>query len=159
MRAEAQREHQWLQKFVGLWTYASEVPGEDGQVHRYTGSERVRALGDLWIVGEGEGEMPGESHGKTLLTVGYDPARGCYRGTWIGSMMTHLWIYERGTLDEAAQALTLESTGPGMTPGTTARYRDVFTFHGDGRRVLTSYIEGEGGEWQPMMSTTYRRSG
>jgi hypothetical protein len=35
--------------------------------------------------------MPGGGAATMFLTLGYDPQRERYVGTWIGSMMTHLW--------------------------------------------------------------------
>ena len=74
--ARPKPEHLWLQKLVGEWTYESEGTMEPGgQVHRHTGSERVRAIGEIWILGEGECPNMDGSPGTTLLTLGYDPAK------------------------------------------------------------------------------------
>lgn len=156
MKADPQQEHQWLQKLVGEWGWESECdePGKPKQ--KMTGSERVRSLGGLWVVGEGQGEMPGGGIATTVLTLGYDPQKG-YLGTWIGSMMTHLWVY-RGTLDAAGRALTLEAEGPSFTePGKTALYHDVITFDSDDTRRLTARVRGNDGQWTEMMTMTYRR--
>ena len=45
------------------------------------------------------------------MTLGFDPQKGGYVGTWIGSMTSFLWIY-RGTLDRAEKILTLDTEGP-----------------------------------------------
>src|SRR5688572_16447612 len=112
MHAEPQKEHQWLQKLVGEWTSESEMEMEPGKSpERCKGTESVRSLGGLWIVGEGSGEMPGGGLATMILTLGYDPQKGRYVGTWVGSMMTHLWIYE-GSLDAAGKVLTLDTEGP-----------------------------------------------
>src|SRR5687768_17755328 len=34
-----------------------------------------------------------------VITVGFDPAKGNFVGTWVGSMMTNLWVY-KGWLEE-----------------------------------------------------------
>jgi Protein of unknown function (DUF1579) len=60
MQTEPQREHQWLQQLVGEWTYEAEATTDPGQPpSKFEGSERVRSLGGLWILAEGQGEMPG----------------------------------------------------------------------------------------------------
>jgi len=47
--AEPKKEHKWLRRFVGEWTYKSSVPAQAGQpAHDVTGTESVRAIGDLW---------------------------------------------------------------------------------------------------------------
>ena len=55
--------------------------------------------------------MPGGGPATTLMTLGYDPEKKRFVGTWIGSMMTHLWIYD-GALDAAGKVLTLDAEGP-----------------------------------------------
>ena len=45
-------------------------------------------IGDLWLLAEGRSEMPGGGTGTMLITLGFDPARGRYVGTWVGSLMT-----------------------------------------------------------------------
>jgi hypothetical protein len=157
MHAEPQEEHNWLQKFVGDWTYEAESqePGQPSQ--KSTGTETVRSLGGLWTVGEGQGEMPGGGAATMIMTLGYDPRRQRFVGTWIGSMMAHLWVYE-GRLDRATSTLTLESDGPGMAgDGTLARYRDVIEFRGNDHRVLTSHVLSDDGEWHRFMTADYRR--
>jgi len=55
--------------------------------------EVVQSLGGLWIVAKGEGEIPDGGTGNTIMTLGYDP-RTTAIGTFIGSMMMHLWILQ-----------------------------------------------------------------
>jgi hypothetical protein len=159
MQAEPHKEHRWLQKLVGAWTYAGECSMGPGQPStKATGSERVRALSDLWVMAEGQSEMPGGGMAATQLTLGYDPQKGRYVGTWIGSMMTHLWLYEEGSLDAGKRVLTLNSEGPGMSgDGTLAKYRDVIEMKSDDHRVLTSHVQGEDGSWQSFMTAHYLR--
>src|SRR5918999_1281570 len=106
----------------------------------------VTALGVLWILAEGQGEMPGGAAATTVLTLGYDPQQQRYVGTWIGSMMTHLWVYN-GVLDAAGRVLTLTAEGPHFTAeGTMAQYKDVIEFKSEDHRVLTSHMLGDDGE-------------
>jgi len=55
--------------------------------------EVVQSLGGLWIVAKG-GEIPDGGTGNTIMTLGYDPQNNRYVGTFIGSMMMHLWILQ-----------------------------------------------------------------
>jgi hypothetical protein len=119
----------------------------------------VRSLGDLWVLCEGSGEMPGGGTATTLMTLGYDPQKARYVGTWVGSMMTFLWMYD-GSLDAAQTTLTLESEGPSFTAeGKLAKYRDVIELKGDDHRVLTSHVLGDDGTWNSFMTSHYRRKG
>ena len=157
-KAEPQEEHRWLHKLVGEWDMEAEsamAPGEPPM--KTTGTESVRSLGGLWIVAEGEGEMPGGGSGTSLMTLGYDPQKERYVGTWVGSMMTHLWVYD-GSLDAGKKVLTLNSEGPGMSgDGKLAKYRDVIELKSDDHRVLTSHVQGEDGSWQSFMTAHYWR--
>src|SRR5918996_849417 len=124
-----QKEHEWLHKLVGEWTYEADAPESgDKPAGKVTGSERVRSLGGVWVIAEGQGQMPGGDHGFTVMTLGYDPDKKRFLGTWIGSMMTHMWVYD-GELDAAQRVLTLNSRGPSMSgDGTLANYQDVIEF-------------------------------
>jgi hypothetical protein len=158
MFATPQKEHQWLQKLVGDWTSEAEMLEPGKPPEKSKGTERVRSLGGLWIAAEGEGDMPAGGSATMLLTLGYDPQRKRYVGTWIGSMMTHLWVYE-GDLDATGRILTLETEGPSMTgDGKMAKYRDTIELKSDDHRVLTSHMLGDDGRWQPFMTAHYRRT-
>lgn len=158
MQAEPQAEHRWLQKFVGDWVYEVEAQMEPGKaLEKCTGTESVRSLGGLWILAEGKGTMPGGGAAAMMLILGYDPQMKRYVGTWVGSMMTHLWVYA-GVLDADGKTLTLDTEGPDMSvEGRMAKYRDVYEFTDDDRRTLTSHVMGKDGAWQVMMKARYRR--
>ena len=69
MKAEPQKQHQWLQSLVGEWTYESECSmGPDKPRQKFKGSESVRSLGGLWVLCEGQGEMPGGGSATMLMT-------------------------------------------------------------------------------------------
>lgn len=158
MPVQPQKEHQWLQKLVGEWTYETEaMMGPDQPPVKSTGTETVRSLGGLWILAEGQGEMPGCGPATTLMTLGYDPQKQRYIGTWVGSMMTYLWQYD-GELDAGETVLTLSADGPSMTGDEKlAKYKDVIEFKSDDHRVMTSHMLRDDGQWQHFMTTHYRR--
>lgn len=157
LMAEPQKEHQWLQKLVGEWTYEAECNmGPDQPASKSKGAETVRSIGGLWVLCEGTCEMPGGGPATMLMTLGYDPKKKRYTGTWIGSMMTHLWVYD-GQLDATGKVLTLSAEGPNMAvEGKTAKYKDIIEFK-NGRRVLTSHMRGDDGKWHQFMTANYRR--
>jgi hypothetical protein len=158
MNAEPQQQHQWLQRMVGEWTSEAEaIMGPDKPPETFRGTESVRSVGGLWTVGEGRGDMPG-GIATTIMTLGYDPARKRFIGTFIGSMMTHLWVYD-GELDAAGKVLTLDAEGPSFTQDKMAKYKDVIEFKSDDHRVLTSHILGDDGQWHQFMTAHYRRAG
>lgn len=158
MDAEPTKEHAWLQKLVGEWDSEADCAAENGEPMKSKGTETVRSMGGLWIVGEGQGLMPDGDPATMLLTVGYDPQKKRFIGSWAGSMMTHMWIYE-GELDEGQKVLTLNTTGPkfGGEPGATAAYQDIITVISDDHRTLTSRMQGDDGSWTQFMEAHYRR--
>lgn len=122
-----------------------------------TWRESVRSLDGIWIVCEGRGEMPDGCAGTTLMTLGYDPARQCFVGAFIGSMMANQWLYE-GVLDPDGKRLILNTEGPDFTePGRTTQYRDVIEIVDADHRVLSSSALGGDGEWHGFMTADYRR--
>jgi len=158
MKVEPQKEHQWLQKLVGEWTCEAEMTMKPGEPPvKSKGTESVRSLGGLWILAEGQGEMPGGGSATTMMTLGYDPQKKRYIGTWVGSMMTHLWVYD-GALDAAGSTLTLDTEGPSMAgDGKMVRYQDVVEIKDDDHRILASQALGEDGKWRRFMVADYRR--
>lgn len=156
-QAQPTENHRWLLQLVGDWTYASDAfMGPDQPRQTFHGTERVRALGELWILGEGSMGTPGEGEDRMLLTLGYDPAQQCFVGSWIGSMMTHHWTYT-GQLDAARKVLTLDAEGPDMSgAGGTAKYQDIIELDGD-KRVLRSRMLGADGQWLEFMVAHYTR--
>lgn len=145
-------------ELVGEWTSEADATMEPGKPpEKFKGTESVRSLGGLWILAEGQGEMPGGGAATTMMTLGYDPQKKRYLGTFIGSMMTHLWVYD-GALDAGERVLTLETEGPSVAgDGKMAKYRDAIELKSDDHRVLTSHMLGEDGAWHGFMTATYRR--
>lgn len=158
MQAQPQKEHEWLMKLVGEWTYEHEcVMGPDQPPMKGTGTESVRSIGKLWVQGESRGEMPDGSSMTSLITLGYDPQKKRFVGTWVGSPMAHLWIYD-GELDAAGRKLSLYAEGPDFSGGPKlTKYCDAIEFVSDDHRTLTSTLLGENGKWTQFMTAHYRR--
>jgi hypothetical protein len=154
--AKPLEEHIWLEKLVGDWTYESEASmGPDQPPMKSSGTERFRTLGGLWYVGEAQGGMPGGGGCTMIITVGYDPQKKRYVGSFIGSMMTNFWVYS-GFVEE--NTLHLESEGPSFSgDGTMALYRDSIEFVSENHRVLRSGVQLPDGSWNIFMTSHYRR--
>lgn len=159
MPSKPEKEHQWLRKFAGRWTAEMEADMGPGQPPcKSKGSESVRFLGDLWMIADGEGEMPDGTKGHMVLTIGYDTAKKKFVGSWFGSMMSNMWVYE-GELDASGKVLTLNTEGPSMTnPGKLSKYRDVHTMITNDERELRSWLQHDDGEWRPFMRAIYKRA-
>ncbi len=118
--------------------------------------ESVRSLGTLWAIGEGSDDTPDGSC-DSIMTLGFETQTKRFVGTFITSMMTHLWPYN-GALDATGKVLTLDSEGPSFAgDGTMAKYQDIIEFVTDDYRILSSKMLGSDGQWTPFMKAHYRR--
>lgn len=158
MNAKPQAEHEWLMQFAGEWTCESECPGEPGKLPtKMTGTETVRSLGGLWTIGEGTFSGTESGLWTSITTLGYDPQSQAFVGTFIASMMTHLWPY-RGTLNADRTVLTLDSEGPSFSgDGTMQKYQDIITVVSKNHRTVTSQVQGSDGKWTQFMKSEMRR--
>lgn len=152
-------EHLWLQRLVGEWTSEMECDaGPDQPAQKQHGTETVRSLGGVWTIGEGRMPFEGGEH-TSIMTLGYDPQKQRFVGTFLMSMMTHLWPYS-GTLDAAGKVLTLDSEGPSFTEEVkTAKYHDIIEFIDDNHRTLSSEFQNPDGTWTMFMVGHYYRKG
>lgn len=161
MQAKPEQQHQWLTKLVGSWTFKGTGDmGPDQPPFEFSGTEVVRSLGGLWVVMEGQGTAPDGSPAETLMTLGYDTTAGRFVGSWVGSMMTHMFRYD-GHLSDSGDVLTLDTVGPSFapdaTPGAMARYQDIIERVSDDHRVLRSRMVHEDGSLTQMMEAHYHR--
>jgi len=158
MKTQPLDEHKILYQLIGEWTieaHAVMTPGEPAR--KLKGVENVRSLGGVWVIAESKSEMPDGSEASMIMTLGYDPRKKRYVGTWIGTMMNHLWQYD-GEMDAAGNMLTLYAEGPDLTfEGEIAKYKDIIEFESPDLRVLTSFVQDPEGAWQRLMTTYYRR--
>lgn len=159
--AKPQKEHEFLQRIVGDWVMVSSSGHDDYNPDdpEQTFTENVRSVGGLWIVGEGKGKMPDGTPMSSVITVGFDPDAGHFTGTWIGSMMTKLWVY-RGWLETDGKTLTLEAGGPAFDgSGRIEVYHDVLTLHDDNHRSFSGSVKQPDGSFKQFMSSEFRRAG
>ena len=155
--AGPQKEHQWLKQFVGEWEMEGETSmGPDDPPAKYSGTESVHMIGDLWIVAEAKTKMM-DMEGTSVFTLGYDPEKKKYVGTWVDSMTSYVWPYE-GTVDESGKLLTLDTEGPNpMDPAKTTKFRETTEFKSPDHRVFTSSMRNEDGSWTTFLTVNYRR--
>jgi hypothetical protein len=150
------KEHEWLQQFVGEWDTAIEIFMDPAQPPmKGKGTETSRSLGGFWVVAEGQSEMMGMKFGS-VLTLGYDPDKKKYIGTWVDSMASHLWKYE-GSVDATGKILTLDTEGPcPMRPG-VVKFKEVTELKDKDTRVFTSSIVEADGKLTQMIRVTSTR--
>ena len=156
------KEHAWLRQLEGTWAGEIDMlvdpmnpskPPEKPIRSKVT--ESTTLLGGWWALAVVKSEMMGqpfEGRGQ----YGYDVEKKKYVGTWIDSMMPHLWEYE-GSLDASGKVLTLEAMGPDcVNPGAMAKFRDVHEIVDKDTRRMSSAVQREG-KWVPMMRAELKR--
>jgi hypothetical protein len=147
----------WVQQLVGEWESEAKLIFDPGQPPvESKGTESVRSVGG-WVLAETKANTPaGPMTG--IMTVGYDPEKKHFVGTWIDSMTQYLWNY-KGTLDATGKILTLEADGPNPAdPGKLGKFRDVIEVKSKDHKVLTASMQGPDGRWQTFMTVNYRRT-
>lgn len=151
-------EHRWLEALLGQWRMEAEcVMGPNEPPIKSTATETVRSLDGLWIVAEGEGAVPGEDKiSKSVMSLGYDPVQKKFVGTFIASVMYHLWVY-KGSLDATGKILTLDTEGPSFSGDGLAPYQDIIEIVGPDHRRLSSQVLGDDGNWTRFMTANYYR--
>ncbi|NKL35671.1 DUF1579 domain-containing protein [Rhizobium leguminosarum bv. viciae] len=149
--AEVLKEHSFLERLVGDWTVtAPDMSGGEPW------TETVRSLHGIWFVAEGTGRMPDGKEATSILTLGYNDAKGKYVGSWIGSMMDYMWVYE-GEVDASGNVLDLYTTGPDFNGEGLAAYREQITFVDADHRTFVSSAKQPDGSWKQFMEAHYAR--
>ncbi len=153
------QEHAWLEKFAGEWTTEMECTMEPGkEPMKGSATEKARMLGGFWLISDGEGEMMGSKF-SNILTLGYDPEKKVYVGTWVDSMTSLLWKYE-GTVNAQGTSLTLTSEGPcPMKGGKICKFRETMELKDPNHKVFTSQILEDDGTWKTMMTARSTKKG
>ncbi|TPP10306.1 DUF1579 domain-containing protein [Rhizobium glycinendophyticum] len=160
--AKPTEHHKMLERLVGDWLYVTStgMEGYDPEDPMKRWTEKVRSIGGFWVVAEGEGAMgDGDARGTMIITLGYDPRKGQYVGSWIGSMMDTFWVY-KGWLEDDGQTLVLEAEGPSMEdPSRTELYRDVIHFIDDDTRTFSGSVRQPDGTFKTFMTSEAKRVG
>ena len=151
---EPTKEHQWLSQLAGEWVSECEalVPGQESIKAKAT--ENARIIGGFWLVGESDGEMMGTPV-KTILTLGYDPRRGKFVGSWIGSCTTRTTPTRARSTKRAKHSRSKLAADP-MNPAEIANFREVLEVQDPTHKIFTSYIEVDG-KWQKIVTVTSTR--
>ncbi|QDV40365.1 hypothetical protein Enr13x_01710 [Stieleria neptunia] len=156
MFAKPQAEHAWLDQLIGDWTFDHDCQMPDGNTSTASGNMTCRSLGGLWLVCESSGDAPDSGPWSSIMTLGFDPVKDQYVGTFVGSMMANLWLYH-GILDANQKRLVLETLGPSFDGSGTCNYRDTIEITDGDHWLMTSSLQADDGEWVPFMTGKHTR--
>ncbi len=109
------------------------------------------------MLAEAEGVAGGQP-AKSLITLGFDPDKGRFVGSFIANMMYSFWVYD-GALDKDGKTLRLKAEGPRFDgqPG-TALYEDAIEIVSPDEHLLRAKVRQDDGSWHEFMVTKYRRA-
>ncbi|MGO8286849.1 DUF1579 family protein, partial [Rhizobium ruizarguesonis] len=80
-------------------------------------------------------------------TLGYNAAKGKYIGSWIGSMMDSMWVYE-GEVDASGNVLDLYTRGTDFIGEGLADYHEQIIFVDADHRTFISSARQPDGSWK-----------
>jgi hypothetical protein len=156
MFAKPQTEHQWFDPMIGHWTVDSKCQMPDQSTQQSAGQMVCQSLGGLWLLMEGKGTDATAGDWSSMMTLGFDPQQKAYVGTFVASMMTHLWLYQ-GAIDESGKRLILNVDGPTFDGEEMTKYQDIIEILSDDHWVLSSHMVGEDDNWIQFMTADHRR--
>jgi len=158
MFSKPTKEHQFFDDMVGQWTMEHACSMAPDQAPEMTRGKAVgRTYGGLWLIMECQAESDQFGPWVSQFTLGYDPRNQVYHGTFVASMMDHLWLYQ-GQIDPSSNRLVLDVQGPSMDGNGLANYRDIFEIVNRDHWILRSEIQGDDGSWTQFMEGHHRRT-
>jgi hypothetical protein len=151
------KEHQFFDDMIGEWTFehSCDTTAEQSSSST-TGKAIAKSYGGLWLIMECEGNSEPMGRWFSQFTLGYDPQNRRYHGTFVASMMSHLWLYQ-GQVDSSGKRLVLDVRGPQMAGDGMANYQDIFEIVDRDYWILRSQIQGDDGNWSQFMEGHHRR--
>lgn len=148
--AKATEHHALLQKKVGSWTTSVSMMGMESK-----GSYECRKVGDLWVVGDYQGDFMGAPFTGHEVW-GFDSKKGKYVGTWIDTWTDHV-VSSEGAYDAATKTLAMWCDGVDPMSGEPIRERHDSKFIDADTWEFTMNHPGPDGEYAPVMTITYKR--
>ena len=156
MLAQPQDEHRWLEQLLGRWDMHHDCVMPDGSSSVTNGKIDCRSLGGMWVLVEYSGESPEGKPWSSVMTLGFDPAKDCYVGSFVGSMMSNIWNYT-GKRAAGEDRLVLDTVGPAFDGSGTCNYRDTIEIVDANAWRLISAMQNEDGSWTQFMNGTHSR--
>ena len=147
-------EHKMLMMDEGVWRATMTLQQGPGQASEpIVGIETNTMIGELWSVGKFEAVIEGAPY-VGFATLGYDPAKGQYVGTWVDSSTSYITEMQ-GSYDAVSSTLTLFYTtaGPG---GQVEERKNVMVYANRNTRDFDMFLKTNG-EWVKSMEILYER--
>lgn len=151
----SQTEHNLLERFAGEWKFERLSMPEDESDPQTLGRGMISSemVGDFFVVSRWIGDIYGFDY-KAFQSLGYDIEQKKYTGYWIDSFISYTWNLS-GTFNEETQVLTITTSGPSPTGGTTS-FRERYQFDTeDSFTIIGEMLQGE--DWMKLSTTKLTR--
>lgn len=150
-------EHARLESGLGRWNVKCTYFMDPSQPPMVCDAvETVEPVGPFWTVSLFESEFMGMPF-RGRSTLGYDPQKKKWVGTWVDSMSPSMFVMEGG-YDAAGKVLTMHCRGPHMATGEMVDFRCVTTHTGPETHEFDMYMtDPQHGEVQ-MFRHEYSRA-
>ncbi len=141
-------EHRKVLAGVGEWegSVIMNVPGMDEPMEMPC-KESIKAIGDFWTTSEFTGNFGGMPF-NGASTLGYDPVKKKFVGTWIDNQHPYMAMME-GDWDAEKNAIVLHYDMYDTMSGSFLKMRNE-TVHADGKYVITFFQLSDEGESEMM---------
>ncbi len=152
-------EHKAMAREEGTWKAESKfwlTPETEPMVSEATESNKM--FGELWLLSKYEGNVMGMPF-KGMGTMGYDPVKKKYVGTWVDTMNPHMQTME-GEYDVETHTLTMYSTGIDVMTGEEKTSKLVSRYLDNDNKVFEMHalVPGETDQYWKQMEVTYKRA-
>jgi hypothetical protein len=150
------KEHEIFKDMAGTFDCVMKFNNPmSGKEEESKGVETITVLGGFWAVFDLKFEsmmgMPWHGHG----TIGYDPMKKKYVGSFVHSAAPFMSIGE-GTMDAGGKTMTMTWDGIGHS-GKPEKMREVYEKIDKDNAKMTMYGPGPDGKEMLMFTTTYKR--
>lgn len=137
----ATAEHKMVMKSVGSWEGTMSMHMGVPEPTKAPCTEVITAVGDLWVTTRFEMDFMGMPF-SGASSMGYDPEKEMFVGTWIDSMTPRLTIME-GKFDEEKNAIVMHYEMPDHETGEMMEVRSESVHGDDSYSVKFFQVEGE----------------
>jgi len=151
------KEHELLKQFVGKWDVTGKFFMDPDQPPlEIKGTDTAKMdMNDFWLLGHFKGDFLGKPfEGRSVM--GYSPTKKKYVGSWVDSMMPHLFVNE-GDADEAGKVFTMIGDGFDPATGKPAKEKWVMQFKDADNHTMTFYTTGADGKERKTGELSYKR--
>jgi uncharacterized protein DUF1579 len=140
------KEHELLKQLEGKWDVTGKFIMDPANPMEIKGTDSATMdLNGFWLKSHFKGEFLGQKfEGRSMM--GYSPFKKKYVGSWVDSMMPHLFVNE-GAADEAGKVFTMIGDGFDPATGKPAKEKWVIEIKGAESHTMTFYTtDAEGKE-------------